>query len=92
MTLTATIEENRRLRLTEREVEYLSLDALGYTNIEIAEILSVTKYAPKKVFENIFKKLNAKNRTNAAIIAYIHGIISLEILLKMEQKAKNILK
>ena len=62
--------------LTAREIEYLSLAALGFKNFEIADLLSVTNSTVKKTLEHIFEKLNALNRTNAVAIALVHKIIT----------------
>ena len=72
--------------MTNREIEFLCLVALGYGNNLIAENLFVTKSTVKKTLENIFKKLNAKDRANAVAIAFIHNIISVEILNELKQK------
>ena len=66
--------------LTSREIEYLSLVALGYKNNVIAQILSVTQSTVKKTLEKIFKKLKAKDRANAVAIAFAHNFISVQIL------------
>ena len=66
--------------LTAREIEYLSLAALGFKNFEIADLLSVTNSTVKKTLEHIFEKLNALNRTNAVAIALVHKIITLKNL------------
>ena len=57
--------ENKHNSLTNRELEYLSLVALGYMNKKIAEKLIVTLSTVKKTLENIFRKLNANDRANA---------------------------
>ena len=72
--------------MTNREIEFLCLVALGYGNNLIAENLFVTKSTVKKTLENIFKKLNAKDRANAVAVAFIHNIISVEILNELKQK------
>jgi LuxR family maltose regulon positive regulatory protein len=51
--------------LTEREQEVLRLVAKGLSNREIAEALFVTLGTVKKHLNNIFSKLNVKNRTQA---------------------------
>ena len=66
--------------LTSREIEYLSLVALGYKNNVIAQTLSVTQSTVKKTLENIFKKLKAKDRTNAVTIAFVHNFLSVQNL------------
>ena len=83
-----TLNNNVKHRkiLTNREIEFLCLVALGYGNNLIAENLFVTKSTVKKTLENIFKKLNAKDRANAVAVAFIHNIISVEILNELKQK------
>ena len=72
--------------LTNREIEYLALASLGYKNIEIAGILSVSLGAVKKTLEVIYQKIHAKDRTNAVTIAFLHDIINIEILNFMAHK------
>ena len=43
--------------LTKREIEYLTLLALGCENLEIAANLVVSRSTVKKTLENIFRKL-----------------------------------
>jgi DNA-binding NarL/FixJ family response regulator len=62
--------------LTNRELEYLCLVALGYHNSVIAKNLFVTRNTVKKTLEKIFKKLNAKDRANAVAIAFVHNVIT----------------
>lgn len=52
--------------LSERELEFLALVAEGLTNAQIAERLSVTEHTVKFHLQNIFQKLGATNRTEAA--------------------------
>jgi len=66
--------------LTRREIEYLKLAATGHKNKEIALILTVSISTVKKTFENIFRKFNAKDRTHAVTIAFVHKILTPEIL------------
>ena len=72
--------------LTVREIEYLSLVALGYSNKTIAENLLVTHSTVKKTLEIIFDKLKAKDRANAVTIAFIHNILYEELLSKIIKK------
>lgn len=51
--------------LSERETELLALVARGYSNREIAEALYVTLGTVKKHLNNIFGKLQVRNRTEA---------------------------
>lgn len=66
--------------LTCREVEYLALAALGYHNYQIAQILYVSFSTVRKTLEKIFFKLHAMDRANAVAIAFVHRILSAEIL------------
>ncbi len=55
--------------LTEREKEILRLIALGGTNKEIAQKLSISEKTVKNHISNIFQTLHINNRTKAAIYA-----------------------
>ena len=63
-------------RITERELEVLSFLAYGYMNKKIAEVLFITERTVKAHLTSIYKKLNVKNRTAAAIAAISKGLIS----------------
>jgi len=78
--------EKNNLILTKREIEYLTLAATGHKNKEIALILTVTLSTVKKMFESIFKKFNAKDRTHAVTIAFIHKILTDEIISEVWNK------
>ncbi len=69
-----------KLILSERKLEYLSLAALGFRNFQIANILNVSESTVKKTFEEVFKILNAKDRTNAVTIGFIYGILDVFVL------------
>lgn len=60
LTLDLPTDTNENI-LTPREIEYLALAALGFKNLQIAEILVVTQSTVKKMLESIFSKLNAKD-------------------------------
>lgn len=72
--------------LTNREIEYLSLIALGFKNKRVSASLRVCISTVKKTLENIFRKLNAKDRANAVAIAFVHKIITPESLNKIFEK------
>ncbi|MCX6003368.1 MAG: response regulator transcription factor [Chloroflexi bacterium] len=61
--------------LTEREVDVLRLMGNGDSNKVIAETLSITLDTTKKHVRNVIDKLQARNRTHAAIIAAQAGIV-----------------
>jgi LuxR family maltose regulon positive regulatory protein len=55
--------------LSERELEVLRLVARGYSNRQIADTLFVTSGTVKKHLNNIFGKLQVKNRTESVVRA-----------------------
>jgi DNA-binding NarL/FixJ family response regulator len=60
--------------LTEREVDVLRLLGNGDSNNAISETLGITLGTTKKHIRNVIDKLQARNRTHAAIIATEAGI------------------
>src|SRR5438132_1613169 len=57
-------------QLTEREGEVLRLMAKGLSNSEIAEQLFVSLQTVKTHVSNVLGKLNARDRTQAVVLAY----------------------
>lgn len=62
--------------LSERELEVLALLVQGKTNREIAEELLISLPTVKTHLRNIYGKLGAANRAEAASLAIRHGLIS----------------
>ena len=60
--------------LTEREVEVLRLIASGKTNLEIAEELVIAEGTARRHVANIYEKIGATNRVEAASYAGQHGL------------------
>ena len=58
-----------RNMLTGRELEVLHLMADGFTNTEIAGILSISHHTVKSHITHIFDKLGVNDRTQAAVCA-----------------------
>ncbi len=61
--------------LTEREREILILLAQGKSNKEIATQLFLSEKTVKHHISNIFRKLQVRNRVEAALYAYCHGLV-----------------
>ena len=61
--------------LTRREVEVLRLIAVGKSNREISEELIITLNTVFRHVSNIFTKIGAANRTEAAEYATRHGLV-----------------
>ncbi|MFI6516514.1 response regulator [Spirillospora sp. NPDC050679] len=62
-------------RLTEREADVLRLMAKGRSNAEIAAELFVSPQTVKTHVGNVLAKLQARDRTQAVILAYETGFI-----------------
>lgn len=67
------VDMNRPLSI--RECEVLHLAAMGMTNPQIAEILSISNNTVKSHFDHIFNKLGLPNRTLAVLWAAHHGLV-----------------
>ena len=65
----------KALGLTDREMAILQALARGLSNAEIAKELWVTQQTVKFHLTNIYRKLGAKNRTQATRIAHQHGLV-----------------
>ena len=61
--------------LTDRELEVLRLIATGATNREIADKLVVSEGTVKNHVSSILSRLGLRDRTQAALYAYEHGLI-----------------
>lgn len=61
--------------ITERESEILSWVHLGKTNWEIASILSISPLTVKNHIQNILRKLDVQNRSQAAMKAAKLGLV-----------------
>jgi DNA-binding NarL/FixJ family response regulator len=64
--------------LTERELEVLRLIARGATNRQVANCLWISERTVDNHVQNIYKKLNIGDRTQATLYAVRKGLISLK--------------
>lgn len=60
---------NKKITLTSREREVLSLVSVGLSSKEVAVKLLIKKRTIDKHINNICLKFNAQNRTEAVVIA-----------------------
>jgi DNA-binding NarL/FixJ family response regulator len=65
----------RVAELTERESQVLVLVAQGYSNAELAGILSIAESTAKTHVKRILAKIGARDRAQAVVIAYQAGLL-----------------
>lgn len=58
----------KKAELSQRERQILRLVVTGEPNMKIAAILGIKADTVKKTLSSAFRKLNAKNRTQAAYL------------------------
>jgi two-component system, NarL family, response regulator DegU len=75
LTVTGTAEEDRVI--TEREEEVLQLIADGCSSPEVAERLFISQKTVKNHLASIYRKLDARDRTQAVLQAVRMGIVRL---------------
>ncbi|AKA67152.1 LuxR C-terminal-related transcriptional regulator [Clostridium scatologenes] len=67
---------NKLETLTSREKEILEEVAKGLSNQKISEELFITEHTVKKHINHIFRKLNVKDRTEAALYWNKYGVLN----------------
>ena len=65
----------KRLGLTERETQVLTLVGQGLSNTEIAETLFLGESTVKTHLKNLMRKLDLRDRVQAVVFAYESGLI-----------------
>ena len=68
-------QEPRLAGLTSRERHVLHLVAEGYTNAEIAGLLSLAESTVKTHVKRILAKIDARDRAQAVVVAYRGGLM-----------------
>ena len=68
--------ESTEFRLTQRQLEVLTLISLGHPNKLIADLLEIKEQTVKIHINQIFKELRVFNRTQAVLKAQKHQLLS----------------
>ena len=63
--------------LSQREIEVLKLVAEGNSNKEISSQLNISPNTTKQHLQSLRDKLDARNRTQAVVLALKQGLITL---------------
>lgn len=71
------MDREKLASLTKREVEILTQVACGMFNKEIAVNLNISERTVKNHISNIFKKIDASDRTQTAVFAIRNNIVNL---------------
>lgn len=72
---TEPVRPGRLSELTDREVEVLTLVARAASNAEIAGYLSLAEATVKTHVSSVLRKLGARDRVHAVVMAYDLGIV-----------------
>jgi DNA-binding NarL/FixJ family response regulator len=74
---TVSVTQKETSMLSEREIEVLQQICLGLSNIEIADLLHISKRTVDKHRANLLEKTNSKNTANLVMYAMKHKLIEL---------------
>ena len=67
--------ERRKDEITERELEVLTLICRGYSNVQIAEELCISKRTVDKHRENLLQKTQSNNTASLVVYAVKSGLV-----------------
>lgn len=70
-------DNEKMSKLTNRELEVLKLLSIGKLNRQVAEELQISERTVKNHVSNIFKKIEVKDRTQAAVFAIRNNLINI---------------
>lgn len=71
-------KENEKLeKLTKREIQVLKLLSIGKLNRQVAEEMKISERTVKNHVSSIFKKIEVKDRTQAAVFAIRNNLINI---------------
>lgn len=72
-----SVEEDKMKEITKRERQILISIASGKSNQQIAEEFNISERTVKNHITNLFKKIDVKDRTQAAVFAIRNNIVSI---------------
>lgn len=75
--------------LTDREVEILRLVAVGLSNQEIADHVTISERTVRTHVSNLLSKLNLTNRTEATLLALGEGVANANIIQSLYRERNN---
>jgi DNA-binding NarL/FixJ family response regulator len=78
LTASAPAAKNEESVLSKREEEVLQMFAKGHTTVEVAAALFISAKTVKNHLASIYSKLDARDRTQAIVLAARMGIIRLD--------------
>lgn len=71
-------KDNEKIeKLTKRELQVLKLLSIGKLNRQVADELEISERTVKNHVSNIFKKIDVKDRTQAAVFAIRNNLINI---------------
>ncbi len=73
----APVKITVKLPLSPREIQILQVIAQGYSNKEVAQVLCISNHTLKNHLNNIFKKLEVEDRTQALMLSVRNGWVKL---------------